>query len=111
MIDLLLLLAPVFFVAGLLFTAASLYLHHRMLRTLSMRHATVWRGLGSPTLFSNNSISNSRALRQFIKKKSYIQLGDVELQQIIRNIKVLDRLHTVDMLLLGASFIAMLMSS
>jgi hypothetical protein len=64
----------------LLFTscAAGLVLQHIFLSRLRSRHLQTWEALGRPTLFLNNSITNSLAVLRFLWRGDYRALGDRE---------------------------------
>ena len=56
-------------------------LQHTFLSRLRTHHAQTWEALGRPTLFFNNSISNSLAVLRYLWRREYLRLGD---QQSIR---------------------------
>ena len=45
-------------------------------RRIRLRHPDTWAALGSPMLFSNNSISNGLKSTNFLIRKRYEELGD-----------------------------------
>lgn len=59
-----------------------LYLHNKFLVLLSRRHPGVWKKLGSPKLFSNNSIKGNLRILAFLKNKQYSELNDPQLTKI-----------------------------
>lgn len=67
----------------------------RLLSLLRDRHPDVWLGLGSPTLFLNNSIQNGLRLERFIWRKEYAQLGDKDLERLARFVRGLFVVYAV----------------
>ena len=72
-------LLPILFVLLLVSCVVGLILQHVFLSRLRTRHARTWEALGRPTLFLNNSISNSLAVLRFLWRREYRDLADNEL--------------------------------
>ena len=83
--------------AGILFVwgFVTLSLYASILRALRTRHPDVWKGLGSPTLITNNSLKNTLATRRFLRHREYAKLGDEQLDQTIRWHRLLERAYLV----------------
>jgi hypothetical protein len=61
------------------FGMMGLVLHYRFLSWLRDRQAATWKELGSPTLFTNNSLKNYFAVRKFIKNMTSSSASDQEM--------------------------------
>lgn len=61
-------------------TVIGLVLHFRLISWLQKHHPQQWVMLGSPNLTTNNSIDNFFTLRKFLRDRTYMKLGDAELQ-------------------------------
>ena len=70
-------------------------LNAQMLRYLRAQHSEVWKRLGSPTLFFNNSIQNNRAVNSFLKTRAYENLDDPTLEKRCRFLKIFNHLYLV----------------
>lgn len=72
---------PVMFIV--LFSACilGLILHYKFLALLKEKHPKEWERLGSPSLFTNNSIKNSFRTMLFLKNKEYLKTNDLHLKQ------------------------------
>ena len=66
----------ILFVLLLASCVAGLVLHHILLSHLRSRHSQAWEALGRPTLFLNNSITNSLAVLRFLWRRDYLALDD-----------------------------------
>ena len=53
-----------------------LALYSGVLNTLKNKHGETWKALGEPSLFLNNSVSNSFSVQGFIFGKKYKELND-----------------------------------
>jgi hypothetical protein len=84
--------------------------HARVIRILRDRHPDTWRSLGSPTLIRNNSISNSRRLRTYIKSGDCESLQDSDLNRTVRLGRFIEWGYLLVLLLFGFRFAASLMS-
>jgi hypothetical protein len=60
----------------------------QFLSILRHSHSEVWRSLGSPTLFLNNSISNGLQVLRFLWRSEYRSLGDERLTRIAAAMKI-----------------------
>jgi hypothetical protein len=69
-------LLPILFITLLVSAGVGLALQHVLLSRLRTRHAQTWEALGRPTLFFNNSITNSVAVLLFLWRRDYQTLGD-----------------------------------
>jgi len=90
--------------------AAGVFNHAQVIRNLRERHPDTWQMLGAPTLIRNNSISNSRRLRAYIKRSEYKALGDSALDRTIRVGRVIEWGYLVVLVLFGLRFVAALAS-
>ena len=68
-------LLVIFFVVGVIS-------HGLLLSFLRKNHPEIWNGLGSPTLFINNSVKNNRLVLKFLWRKEYLQVDDTKLHRI-----------------------------
>jgi hypothetical protein len=75
--------------------------HSRTLRILRERHPDVWQMLGAPTLIRNNSVSNSRRLRAFLRAGEGERLGDPDLDAAVRIGRILERGYLIVLLIFG----------
>ena len=55
------------------------FMHWLFLNQLRTKHGEVWKDLGSPTLFSNNTVANSLRVMGFLWRFEYHALGDARL--------------------------------
>ena len=67
-----------------------LYFHARLREILRQSHPDVWKDLGSPTIFLNNSIANTWSVQRFIHSGKYRLLNDPELCGVARKCRVTD---------------------
>src|SRR4030095_5262182 len=74
-------LLPILFVMLFVSCAVGFVLQYVFLSRLRTRHAQTWEALGRPTLFLNNSVSNSLAVLRFLWRREYRGLAD---EQFIR---------------------------
>jgi hypothetical protein len=74
-------LLPILFIILVVSCAVGFVLQHAFLSQLRARHAQTWEALGRPTLFLNNSISNSLAVLRFLWRREYRGLAD---EQFVR---------------------------
>ncbi len=56
-----------------------LILRYRFIAWLKKTQPAAWQELGSPTLFTNNSLKNYLAVRKFLKSMDSSNIGDPEL--------------------------------
>lgn len=81
-------LLPVLMITLALSAIFGLAMQHRFLSILRTRHPSVWEGLGKPTLFVNNSISNSFSVIGYLFRQKYLSLDDprsIRLASFLRN--------------------------
>jgi hypothetical protein len=69
-------LLPILFIALLASAVVGFALQHAFLSRLRTRHVQTWEALGRPTLFLNNTITNSVAVLRFFWRREYQSLGD-----------------------------------
>lgn len=69
-------LVAILFVMVWVSCAIGLVLQHVFLSQLRTRHAQTWEALGRPSLFLNNSVSNSLAVLRFLWRREYRCLPD-----------------------------------
>jgi len=72
-------LLPILFIVLFVSCAVGFVLQYVFLSRLRTRHAQTWEALGRPTLFLNNSISNSLAVLRFIWRRDYRNMTDKQL--------------------------------
>lgn len=67
------------------------YLHRlrRFLNQLKTFHASAWQEIGSPDFPATVDPSNSLRLLQFITKRSYARLDDLELTSLGDNLRII----------------------
>lgn len=63
-------------------TIVYMFLISKLITVLKTSHASVYRQLGAPTLFTNNSPANSFRLMSFVLRRTYRDLGDARLASI-----------------------------
>ena len=77
---------PLTFVIVFVMMIFGMYLYHNFLLLLNKRHLEVWRELGSPKLFGNNSIENNLKMLMFLKNKEYSKFNDVRLTRAAQSL-------------------------
>ena len=85
------LFSTMYVVLGVL-CVVGLALHHMVLGRLRTRHLAKWTELGSPSLFTNNTVKNSFSVQRFLRSKEFLSLGDKRLNAMC---KLLWRLQLV----------------
>ena len=70
------------FITLIVLAIMGIYLHHSFLSLLKKTHHEKWKELGSPALVTNNSVKNSVAILNFLRKKEYLEMNDQELTKI-----------------------------
>jgi len=79
---------PMYFVGWCVCAIFLMPLTHKVFRILPVRHKDKWVLMGRPTMFLNNSIGNQIAFIKFIMKGTFEALGDQELSNLCRKIRV-----------------------
>jgi hypothetical protein len=67
---------PIFIIVLVFLAGVGFLLNHIFLNYLKERHVEKWKKLGSPSLFTNNSIQNNIKMLRFFKNKEYLELND-----------------------------------
>ena len=62
------------------------YFMYKLLRSLRKQYPSTWEGLGSPTIFFNNSMKNTIATLRFIYKKEYKKLNDQSISTVCKRV-------------------------
>ena|SRR5258706_6573507 len=81
-------LLPILFIALVMSAVVGFVIQHAFLTRLRTHHTPIWEALGRPTLFLNNSITNSIAVLRFLWRREYQTLGDhrsVRLARFLRS--------------------------
>ena len=73
---------PFAFSLILLMAIFGIVLYYKFLVLLKEKHFEIWEELGSPALFTNNSIKNNLRILGFLKNREYIEIKDVQLTKI-----------------------------
>jgi hypothetical protein len=92
----------VMLVSGIL----SVVVYMRVLALMQSRHRQEWEGLGSPTIFANNSIGNSARFWVFNIRGRYRKLNDPELTRLFRWMNALSIVYGV----FFGSFVALILT-
>ena len=72
-------ITQVLFIVVMLVICFGIILHHRFLRLMRVRHPSIWRSTGQPTVFSvGGSLIMSIPLLRFLWRKEYLSLDDQE---------------------------------
>jgi len=74
---------PIFFIL-FLSVIVWFFLVSRLYKLLSSKHPEIYKYLGEPTLFWNNSPKTAFLLMKFIFKKQYLGNNDLELEKLGR---------------------------
>ena len=94
----------ILYAALAIFLIIGLVLPCLVLDRLKKKHPQVWRELGSPSLFFNNSISNNIKTMRFIWRNEHRYLNDQYLNQIVALEKWLFLVYSISF----AMFVAVL---
>jgi len=79
MLDILFIL---FFPVLLVLFVCLLIAHNFILKSLKVKHSSLWESLGKPTLASNNSISVGMRMVRFFFSREYRNIGDEKLEVV-----------------------------
>jgi len=73
----------VLFIIVMLVICFGTILHHRFLRLMRVRHPSIWRSVGQPSVFSvGGSLIMSIPLLRFLWRKEYLSLDDQEFARL-----------------------------
>ena len=70
---------PYVFITLILAAIVGIVLSYKFIILLKENHFEKWKELGSPALFSNNSIKNNIAVFKFLKNKEYLKFDNPQL--------------------------------
>lgn len=79
------------FILILILFIFGIFLTHRFIKELKNNHQEVWKSLGSPTMFLNNSIYNNAKFFDFVVRKRYLTTDDqklIKLGKILRTYSI-----------------------
>ena len=62
-------------------------LNYSLLVRLKNKHFSIWKELGEPSLFYNNSLKTGSTVRKFIRKRQDIGIGDKKLTLLVQIVK------------------------
>jgi hypothetical protein len=81
---------------------SSFILSGRVLALMRERHRDVWKNLGSPTMFLNNSIGNGVRLWLFNVRGGYKRLNDPQLTRLARWMNATSIVYGLSLILITA---------